>query len=80
MTLGVLYSVRDKCAYFAQQAEGEEMALVDDAADRALSRVQPAGLSAFDEALLRRPRGLTRQGAFRKGCPGAIQRPSSAQG
>jgi hypothetical protein len=42
------------------------MALFDDAAGRALSRVQPAGLPAFDETRLRRARGLTHQGAFRK--------------
>jgi hypothetical protein len=45
-------------------AEGEEMALFDDAAGRALSRFQPAVLPVFDETRLRRPRGLTRQGAF----------------
>jgi hypothetical protein len=61
-------------------AEGEEMALFDDAAGRALSRVQPAGLPAFDETRLRRARGLTRQGAFRKAAQVLSSAPQAPKG
>jgi hypothetical protein len=61
-------------------AEGEEMAPFDDAAGRALSRIQPAGLPAFDETRLRRARGLTRQGAFRKAAQALSSAPPAPKG
>jgi hypothetical protein len=61
-------------------AEGEEMALFDDAAGRALSMVQPAGLPAFDETRLRRAIGLTRHGAFRKSSQALSSAPQAPKG
>jgi hypothetical protein len=56
------------------------MTLFDDAAGRALSRVQPAGLPASDESRLRRARGLTRQGAFRKAALALSSAPQAPKG
>jgi thioredoxin-like negative regulator of GroEL len=56
------------------------MALFEDAAGTARSRVQPAELPAFDKARLRRARGLTRQGAFRKAAQALSSAPQAPKG
>jgi hypothetical protein len=63
-----------------RRAEGEDMALFDDAAGSAMSRVQPAGLPALEETRLRRANGLTRQGVFRKSAQTLSSAPLAPKG